>query len=310
MSSNDEWIQFKGGEGPGSGKHIVLVSGDEEYRSEEAMPMLAKVLSTHHGFDCTVLFAVHPETGEIDPQCQTNIPGLHRLDSADLMILLLRFRELPDEQMVHIIDYVNSGRPVIGMRTATHAFKYTRNPDSPYAKYDCKSESFEGGFGRQVLGETWINHHGHHGHESTRGVPNPEMADHPILKGVEDVWGPTDVYGITKLSGDSQVILHGQVLTGMDPKDDPKPDTSMMPVAWIKTYTGDENQTSRIFCTTMGAAPDLKNEGLRRLLVNAASWCVGLEPDTDRSVEPVGAFDPTYFGFKTHKQGLRPSDYR
>lgn len=310
MNHNEEWIQFKGGDGPGSGKHIVLVSGDEEYRSEEVMPMLAKVLSTHHGFDCTVLFAINPETHEIDPVCQTNIPGLHHLDSADLMIMLLRFRELPDEQMKHIIDYVNSGRPVIGLRTATHSFKYSRNLESPYAKYDCKSESFDGGFGRQVLGETWINHHGHHGHESTRGVLNPEMADHPILKGVENIWGSTDVYGITTLCGDAQVILDGQVLKGMDPSDEPKPDTPTMPVAWVKTYTGDENKTSRVFCTTMGAATDLRNEGLRRLLINAAYWCVELEPATDRSVAPVGAFNPTDFGFKTHKQGLRPTDYK
>ena len=74
------------------------------------------------------------------------------------------------------------------------------------------SEEFDGGYGRQVLGETWINHHGHHGKESTRGVIDAEMRDHPILRGVEGVWGPTDVYGTTTLAGDSQVLLHGQVL--------------------------------------------------------------------------------------------------
>ena len=74
------WLEFKGTDGPGAGKHIVLVSGDEEYRSEEALPMMAKILSTHHGFDCTVLFAIDPETGEIDPEHQTNIPGLDALD--------------------------------------------------------------------------------------------------------------------------------------------------------------------------------------------------------------------------------------
>ena len=91
------WLEFKGTAGPGLGRRVVLVSGDEEYRSEEALPMLAKILSTHHGFDCSVLFAINPETGEIDPDCQTNIPGLHALDTADLMIIFVRFRELPDE---------------------------------------------------------------------------------------------------------------------------------------------------------------------------------------------------------------------
>ena len=62
-----QWVQYPGGEGPGAGKHIVFITGDEEYRSEEAMPMMARILSERHGFQCTVLFALDPETGESDP---------------------------------------------------------------------------------------------------------------------------------------------------------------------------------------------------------------------------------------------------
>jgi hypothetical protein len=309
MGDQSEWIRFEGGGKPGAKRHIVLVSGDEEYRSEESMPMLAKILSTYHSFDCTVLFAINPDSGEIDPGCQTNIPGLHHLDSADLMIISTRFRELPDEQMKHIVDYTNSGRPIMGLRTATHAFKYTRNLASPYAKYDCGNKEFEGGYGRQVLGETWINHHGHHGHESTRGLINPACANHPVLRGVKDVWGPTDVYGVGQLTGHPEILLEGQVLIGMDPADPPKPDTPTMPLAWVKEYTGDENKTSRIFCTTMGAAPDLVCADLRRLLVNAAYWCLEESIADDPCTDTVGAFDPTYFGFATHEKGRRPSDY-
>ena len=308
---NNEWVVYEGNEGPGKGKHIVLVSGDEEYRSEEALPMLGKVLATHHGFRCTVLFAINPETGEIDPNVQTNIPGLHHLESADMLVLFTRFRELPDEQMKYIIDYTNAGKPVMGLRTATHAFNYTQNLDSPYAKYSFNSKDFDGGYGRQVLGETWINHHGHHGKESARGVIDETMKDHPILKGVTDIWGPSDVYGIKELTGDAQVLVHGQVLVGMEPTDTPKPDTTMMPMAWIKTYTGGTGNTSRIFNTTMGASVDLESEGLRRLLVNGCYWCVGLE-DTipeESVVDYVGDYDPTFFGFGTFKKGLKPSDH-
>jgi hypothetical protein len=106
---------------PGEGKNVVLISGDEEYRSEEALPQLAKILSKHHGFNCKVLFAVGND-GTIDPNKQDNIPGLEALRKADLMIIATRFRDLPDDQMKEIVDYVESGRPVIGMRTATHAF--------------------------------------------------------------------------------------------------------------------------------------------------------------------------------------------
>jgi len=311
-NNNEQWVVYEGKEGLGKGKHIVFVSGDEEYRSEEALPCLAKILAVRHGFKCTVLFAINPETGEIDPINQTNIPGLENLETADMMVLFLRFRELPDDKMKYIIDYTNAGKPVMGLRAATHSFNYTRNKDSKYAKYDFRSTTFEGGYGRQVLGETWVNHHGHHGRESTRGIINEEFKDHPILKGVEDIWGPTDVYTVTTITGDPKVLVFGQVLKGMDPKDEPNTDKPMMPLAWIKTYTGELGKTSRVFCTTMGASVDLLSEGLRRLLVNGCYWCMGMEdviPEKS-DVDIVGEYNPLYFGFGAHKKGVKPSDLK
>ena len=308
----DLWVVYKGEEGPGKGKHVVFVSGDEEYRSEEALPALAKIMAVHHGFKCTVLFAIDPETGVIDPINLANIPGLHFLEDADMMVIATRFRELPDEQMKYIVDFINAGKPVMGLRTATHAFKYDKNLDSPYAKYSFRDKDFEGGFGRQVLGETWINHYGHHGKESSRGVINAEMKDHPVLKGVEDIWGPTDVYTVTEITGDPDVLIFGQVLVGMDPADEPNTDKPLMPMAWIKTYTGDEGKASRVFCTTMGASIDLPCEDLRRLLVNGCYWGMGMEdkiPDKSK-VDIVGEFEPTFFGFGTFKKGMRPSDFK
>lgn len=313
MAKNEElWVVYEGEKGPGKGKHIVFVSGDEEYRSEEALPMLAKIMAVHHGFKCTVLFAIDPGTGVIDPINQNNIPGLESLETADMMVLSTRFRELPDEQMKYIIDYTNAGKPVMGLRTATHAFKYGDGSDSPYAKYSFNSAEFKGGYGRQVLGETWINHYGHHGHESSRGVINDELKDHPILKDVEDVWGPSDVYTVTELTDAPDVLLFGQVLVGMDPSDKPNTDKPLMPMAWIKTYTGELGNKSRVFCTTMGASVDLPSAGLRRLLVNGCYWCMEMEDQipAESKVDCVGEYEPTFFGFGTFKKGVRPSDHK
>src|SRR5882672_3028995 len=177
-----DWVVYEGKDGPGQGKHIVFVSGDEEYRSEEGLPMLAKILAVRHGFKCTVLFPISPADGTIDPNNQTNIVGLKALETADMMVILTRFREPPADQMKYIVDYVNSGKPILGLRTATHAFAISRDKQSPYAKWDWSSKQWPGGFGRQVLGDTWINHHGNHGKESTRGVINEALKDHPILK--------------------------------------------------------------------------------------------------------------------------------
>src|SRR5437868_7084562 len=90
-----DWVVYQGKAGPGKGKHIVFVSGDEEYRSEEGLPMLARILAVRHGFKCTVLFPINPDDGTIDPNNQTNIVGLKALQTADLMVVQLRFRELP-----------------------------------------------------------------------------------------------------------------------------------------------------------------------------------------------------------------------
>src|SRR5260221_9226516 len=108
-----DWVVYEGKAGAGKGKQIVFLSGDEEYRSEEGLPMLAKTLAVRHGFICTVLFSINPGDGTIDPVVQTNTPGMEALDSADLCVMGLRFRELPDSQMKHFADYVKTGKPII-----------------------------------------------------------------------------------------------------------------------------------------------------------------------------------------------------
>lgn len=311
-SADDQWVTYEGKEGPGKGKHIVFVTGDDEYRSEEGMPQLAKILATRHGFTCTVLFAIDPKDGTIKPDHQTNIPGTHLLNDADMMVLFTRFRHLPDKQMKPIVDFANSGKPMMGLRTATHAFNY-KNQDSPYAKYHWRSKDPAGGFGQLVFGDTWVNHHGHHKVESTRGVINEKQADHEIVQSCEDVWGPTDVYGVNKLRASDQVLLWGQVLVGMKPDDKPvvgKKNDPMMPLAWIRDYKGETGKTSRVFCTTMGSSTDLESEGLRRLLVNACYWGLRMQVPKQANVDIVGEFKPTPYGFGNYVKGVKPADHK
>jgi type 1 glutamine amidotransferase len=315
-TADDPWVVYQGSEGVGKGKHIVLVSGDEEYRSEEALPQLGKILSKHHGFKCTVLFAIDPKTGMINPNVNDNIPGLENLKNADLMVIFTRFRNLPDDQMKYVADYIDAGKPVIGLRTATHAFNNGGN--KTYGKYSWGAKKdWEGGFGRYVLGETWVNHHGAHGSQATRGILAPDMKDHPILRGIKDgdVFGPSDVYTVRlPLGGDSKPLVLGQVVAGMKfedkplagPKNDP-----MMPVAWVKTYQGAEGKAGRVFTTTLGASQDLVFEGTRRMVVNACLWTLGLEakiPEKTK-VDLVGEYNPSPFRFvKDFKGTTKPAD--
>lgn len=303
-------VVFEGKGGPGAGKRIVLVSGDEEYRSEEALPQLARILSRRQGFHCTVLFAIDPKDGTVNPEIQNNIPGLEALQSADLLILFTRFRDLPDEQMSHIAAYVEAGKPIVAMRTATHAFA----PKSPtYRKWHWREPG--GGFGRLYLGETWVAHHGAHGKQSTRGIIAPGKANHPVLRGIRDgeIWGPTDVY-TARPPDDSDVLLLGQVLAGMDERDAPlagEKNEPMMPIAWTRSYTAESGKTGRVFTTTMGSSQDLRNEAFRRLLVNASFWALGMESSipAKADVALIGTYNATPFGFKGHQRGRKPEEF-
>ncbi|MES3018417.1 MAG: ThuA domain-containing protein [Bacteroidota bacterium] len=309
-----QWLQFMPPTELANGKHIVLISGDEEYRSEESLPMLAKILTERHGFRTSVLFAINPETHLIDPNYSQNIPGLESLESADLMIISTRFRELPDVQMEYIHNYLFAGKPVIGLRTATHAFHYSRNPGNKYAKYGYKSvvKGWEGGFGKRILGENWVNHHGSHGREGTRVLVNGlEIAGgNKILGGINDIWVASDVYGITSLPSNSKILLWGQVTASMNSASQGLWTKSLMPVAWTRTYESESGKTGRVFTTTMGAAIDFISEDMRRLVVNASYWAVGLEKNMPEktNVDFVGTYEPSMFGMDKFKKGKKPLD--
>jgi hypothetical protein len=370
-AQEQQWVIYEGHPAAAQTKRIVLISGDEEYRSEEALSQLGRILARHHGFHCTVLFAVDPATGLLAPNYHENIPGLEALKTTDLMVVATRFRNLPDAQMQLIDDYLRSGRPVLGMRTATHAFRipagrtnwvqydyrYNAHETWPNSKrwahfdkaYTSDKKEWVGGFGGLVLGDTWFFHYGFHNHQSTRGLIAPGARGLPLTRGLKDgdIWGPTDVYAVRlPLPGDALPVILGQTINpkapfqdydrffGMRPTDDDvagpahnptadsgpdryDPNDPMMPVAWTTTYQLPGGKPGRAFATTMGAATDLLSEGVRRLLVNAVYWCLGLEdriPATGTKVDLVGDYNPTPFRFESDaywkSKALRPADFR
>ncbi len=182
-------LHFEGKEGVGKGKKIVLLSGDEEYRSEESNPMLAKILSQRFGYDCTVLFSMSDDGQYIDPNNQKSMVGIEALKNADLMIIGTRFRQLDDEAYSILGDYLNAGKPVLAYRTATHAFRGKGETDGFQWQQ----------FGPKIVGEGWVNHHGRHKVEGTRGVIEEKNRNHAILQGVQSVFGRSDVYADKKL---------------------------------------------------------------------------------------------------------------
>ncbi len=331
-----QWISFEGKNGPGNGKHIVLISGDEEYRSEESLPMLAKILADRHGFKCTVLFAIDPETGHINPDVNTNIPGLHCLESADLMIINTRWRKLPDNQMKHFDNYLLSGKPVLGLRTSNHAFNNETGSyihySSVYKKGDPNHVWYRG-FGGLLFGDHYVKHHGKHKHESTRGLIAKNAIKHNILRGIKDgeIWGPTDVYGCRVAHLPITPLIMGQVLKregdfdkndrffGMRPTDTPlegSKNNPMIPVAWLKNYQHPNNGAKGMaFHTSMGSSTDFENKGLRRLVINVTYYLLDLKiPKKGTNVDFIGEYKTTAYGFMGKafwdNKKLKPADLK
>ena len=290
---------YQGKSGPGKGKHIVFLSGDEEYRGEEGLPMMAKIMSQRHGFKCTVLFSLN-DKGEIDPNNQQSLSHPQALDSADAIIMLLRFRRWGDTTNKHFNEACNRGVPIIGLRTSTHAFNGKLR-----------------GFGKRVLGEGWVSHWGHHKREACRGVIEPGAEKNSILNGITDVFADSDVYEAYPPK-DVKILMRGLVLENMKP--DSKPSTRdrkkdrpindpAMAVAWTRNYKWPSGKTSRIFCSTMGAATDLQSEGLRRMIVNATYAGLEMKVPKKANVDYIDPYKPLFYGFNSFRRGIKPSDH-
>ncbi len=304
----NEPLVYQGADGPGKGKHIVFLAGDHEYRSEESLPELARILAKHHGFKCTVLFNIDEASGEIVAG-NSNMPGMAALDNADLAVVFLRFQNFPVEQMKHLDDYLKRGGPIVGMRTATHAFKMSAS--EPFAKYsyDYKGSDYENGFGHQVLGQTWVGHYGKNHTQSTRITILDNKKTHPILRGVKDIWVQAGGYVGKPIDG--EILTMAQPLNGMTADsvaDDTKPP---MPSEWTRTYKSSSGKIGRVFTSLYGTPEDFLNDGYRRMMVNGCFWAIGLEEaiKPDAKIAFVGPFKPNTFGNGTHAKGIKPAMY-
>jgi hypothetical protein len=299
--------------GPGQGRHLVFLTGDEEYRGEEGLPMLAKLLSQRHGFKCTVLFALDPD-GTINPDNNASVGGIEVLDSADGIVMALRFRQWSDSAMEHFAAAVARGVPIVALRTSTHAFRFPASRAAAAARFN--------NFGREVLGENWVSHWGANRRGATRGVIEPGAEAHPILRGVSGVFGDSGVYETHPIA-DATILMRGHVLKGMSPADEPADyrkqrrsddqeqgiNDPAMPIAWTRVHRPVNGKPNRVFCTTMGAATDLANEGLRRMVVNAVFWGFEMQIPAQTDVRFVDPYEPAAYAFKGYRRGLTPSDH-
>ncbi len=303
-------VVYKGNSGPGVGKKIVFISSDHEYRSEESLPALARILAKRYGFTCTVVWALD-DNGNILPG-SSNIKGLDVLDDADLMVIFTRFANFPDEEMQHIDNYLKRGGPVMGFRTATHAFNIKGQPKWAHYDFEYKGPmtAWKDGFGELVLGETWVGHYGTNHKQASKLIIEDAQKNHPIMRGVKDAWAQSGGYKAYPETTGATILARGKILNGMTP--DAEPDTSkeMLPVAWVRNYKLPSGKTGRAFTTTHGASQDLLSDGFRRMVINAAFWAMGMENKIKpgSNIDFVGPYKPTMFNFSGYKANVKPAD--
>lgn len=315
--AQDTSVSYPATAGTGQGRHVVFLAGDEEYRSEEGLPMLAKILSQRHGFKCTVLFSVDPD-GTINPKNGRSLSDPAVLDTADAIVMLLRFRAWPDEVMARFDRLLKAGKPIVALRTSTHAFSGFPK-GSPWESWNYNNE---GGFGKRVLGETWLTHWGRHKVEATRGAIEPSQRSHPVLRAVAGIFGDTDVYEAYP-PADATILVRGVVLAGMAPDSPPAEyrkarvtdkqvqgvNDPPMPVVWTRLHKNEAGTTNRVLTTTLGSATDLENEAVRRLVINGVYWGLGLDVPARADVSYVDEYRPSFYGFEGFRKGLRASDF-
>lgn len=273
--------------------HLVFVTGDEEYRSEETMPMIARILHRDHGFSVSICFAL--KDGVIDPNRVDNIEGLEILADADMMIINTRFRKLPDDQLKHITLFAESGKPMAGFRTATHAFKYGGG------------NAMDKEWPQKVFGLPWIRHHG--GGNSTDAMPVEENIAHPVLRGVEPFHARSWLYHSDTLLDTVTPLITGRAVKGAEPGGEHFSDPHT--IAWTHHYEGEKGK-SRVFFTTLGHPYDFKHESMRKLALNGILWALGMEeaiPATGSNAEFAAPYEPNNAGFgQKYKPGLKPAD--
>lgn len=203
---------------------ICLLSASAEYNSEKSLTEYQNYLETNYRIVCQRAFG--KDKGD-------SLPGLEALDTADLIIVFTRRVDLPPAQLALLKKYIASGHPIIGLRTASHAFKN-------YMEFD-----------HDILGGGYV---GHYTNSVVEVFPAPGRARHPILDGVT-AFASRKLYKNPTLADDDSVLLEGSIPGHLEP------------VAWARQHNG-----ARVFYTSLGVPEDFKQPSFRRLLLNAIFW--------------------------------------
>ena len=216
---------------------VCLVSGSAEYKSDESLTALKTYLEANFAVACSLVIA--KDGGD-------NLPGIEAIDTTDVALIFTRRLKPPADQLDRVRKYCQAGRPIVGLRTASHAFQ-------TWLEFD-----------KEVLGGNYKNHYGA-GPEVKVSIAD-KAKDHPILAGVQPFTTKASLYRNPDIAPDVTLLLTG---TSADHTE---------PVAWTRVHNG-----GRVFYTSLGAPEDFANDNFKRMLVNALFWVAKRAPEARTS---------------------------
>lgn len=223
---------------------VLLIHAEDEYRAEETLPAWGQELLVK--YNVAVDYAVGKS--DADGIERHHIAGIGELSNSDLAVMYIRRRALPGSQMDHIRLYFTQGKPLLALRTSSHAFDVRGNKPEAYEEWAT--------FDPEVLGG---NYHGHFGHDAPESVISivPGMEAHPVLlPSIEGYKSPAWLYKTGPLSPDAQVLLTGSSVG--------KPEQAIM---WTRRY-----DDSQVLYTSLGHWKDFDQEIFREMLSRSVYW--------------------------------------
>jgi type 1 glutamine amidotransferase len=211
---------------------VCLVSGSLEYKSDESLAAFQKYIEEKYNVKCSRAFR----------KADDDVPGLENLETCDVMLVFTRRLTIKGEQLERVRKYCQAGKPIVGVRTASHGFQN-------WLMFDAS-----------VLGGNYKNHYGA-GPATEITIPD-KAKNHPILEGVGAFMGAGSLYRNTGLAVDCDVLMNGSI-----------PDHTE-PIAWTRLHN-----SGRVFYTSLGHPKDFEDENFRRLLVNSLFWTAKRKPE-------------------------------
>ena len=208
---------------------LCMISGSFEYDSETSLKIFHDYMEREHDVKATL----------ITYQTEDDERSLKQMEDTDGLLVFTRRLNTVGEDLVRFKNYCAQGKPIIGVRTASHAYQNWL------------------AFDKEVLGG---NYDGHYGNDLIAHVELVDHSDHPILKGVEPFESQGSLYRNTPITDDTMLLLTGRT------------DEESEPIAWTRVHsTGDR---SRIFYTSLGHQRDFWELDFLRLIDNAINWVV------------------------------------